>query len=63
MDAKEIIHLFGGVRPMARSLQHASHTTVQGWAERNLIPAKQQRVVLELARQRGVAIEPIDLIA
>lgn len=29
----------GGIRPLARALGHRNHTTVQGWWERNSIPA------------------------
>lgn len=35
---QQIITERGGIRPLARSLGHKNHTTVQGWWERNSIP-------------------------
>ena len=62
MTAPEIITLFNGVRPMARALGHASHTTVQGWWLRGTIPAKRQAEVLRAAQQMGLRLSPSDLI-
>ncbi|WP_353469621.1 carph-isopro domain-containing protein [Sphingomonas faeni] len=63
MTTKELINSMGGIRATARCLGHRSHTTVQGWCVREVIPTRQQRQILELARKQGIVIEPIDLIA
>lgn len=47
---------------MARTLNHATHGTVQGWWEREVIPAQQQAAVLNAARISGIDLEPSDLI-
>jgi hypothetical protein len=47
---------------MAEKLQHRSHTTVQGWWDRGIIPAQRQREVLDAANTHGVQIEAGDLI-
>jgi len=40
-DHVELIRQRGGIRPLARALGHRNHTTVQGWWERENIPAEQ----------------------
>jgi hypothetical protein len=62
MEVRALMNLFGGMRPMSRALGHASHTTVQGWRRRNVIPAQQQAAVLRAALQKGIPITPVDLI-
>jgi hypothetical protein len=62
MSVRTIIRRFGGIKPMSKSLQHRHHTTVQGWWERNVIPARQQAAVLEAAQAAGIDIKPSDLI-
>jgi hypothetical protein len=47
---------------MARTLNHATHGTVQGWWERDVIPAHRQAVVLDAARADGIDVQPSDLI-
>lgn len=47
---------------MARTLNLSNHSTVQGWWERNVIPAHQQAAVLDAAHTAGIALEPSDLI-
>ncbi|WP_353442279.1 carph-isopro domain-containing protein [Sphingomonas faeni] len=59
---QKVISALGGITQVSRLLGHRHPSTVQGWWERNVIPARQQRAVLDLARQRGMVIEPIDLI-
>jgi len=62
MEARSIIALFGGVRPMARTLRHASHTTVQGRRDRNCIPSRHQSDVLRRAWDCGLNVTAEDLI-
>jgi hypothetical protein len=57
---KSIIERLGGVRPLARLLGHRNPTTVQGWADRGVIPSRQQQAVLIAARNSGVALTPAD---
>ncbi|WP_440978590.1 carph-isopro domain-containing protein [Sphingomonas pseudosanguinis] len=62
MKVRSIIRLFGGIRPMARALGHATHSTVQGWWLRDTIPAKRQAEVLRAARRAGLQLSANDLI-
>lgn len=63
MTTQDIIRELGGIRGLAAKLGHTNHTTVQGWWDRGVIPARQQGVVLELAEREGKPIDPRDLIA
>lgn len=47
---------------MARTLNHTTHGTVQGWWERDVIPAHRQAAVLEAAQDAGVKIALAELI-
>jgi len=49
-DYRTIIDERGGIRALARALGHRSHTTVQGWRDRNLIPERHRHAVLAVAR-------------
>lgn len=64
MDTKtpseKIIEKFGGISQLAKALGHEHPTTVQGWKARGRIPAKQQDVVLKLAREKGIDLDPAD---
>ena len=57
--AAAIIDKFGGVRKTARALNLAP-TTVQGWKDAGLIPAKHHQAVLDKASETGVPISPAD---
>ncbi len=48
---------------MADKLGHRSHTTVQGWWDRDVIPAQRQREVLDEAKRRKIKVTADDLIA
>lgn len=63
MGIRSVITRFGGIRPMADKLGHRSHTTVQGWWDRDVIPAQRQREVLDEARRRSITVTADDLIA
>ena len=62
MSARSIIRALGGIRPTARTLGHATHSTVQGWWVRDVIPAQQQAAVFGAAKASGIAVDPGDLI-
>lgn len=47
---------------MAGKLGHINHTTVQGWWDRDVIPARRQPEVLALAAREGVELTAADLI-
>ena len=54
-DHVQLIRDRGGIRPLARSLGHKNHTTVQGWWERGKIPDDQLRAVLAVPAQARAA--------
>jgi len=58
--ARFIINKFGGLTAMARALGHRNVSTVQGWRQRGVIPARQQPLVLEAARNLGIDVTPED---
>lgn len=60
--AERIIEKFGGIHPMARKLS-IPPSTVQGWKERGIIPAKRQPVVLNAAQESGINLTPADFFA
>ncbi|WP_380873635.1 hypothetical protein ACFB49_42830 [Sphingomonas sp. DBB INV C78] len=62
MGIQAIIESFGGIRGMATKLGHRNHTTVQGWADRGLIPAQRQKEVLDAARKYGIEVNLADII-
>lgn len=55
-----IIRKLGGLTATARALGHENPSTVQGWKERGVIPARQQAKVLEIGRTLPEPIEPSD---
>ena len=59
MNAKNIISMFGGIRPLARLLGYPP-STVQNWERRNSIPAKQQQKLLLTGIETGLKITPND---
>ena len=60
--AEPIIAKFGGLSAMAAALGHRNPSTVQGWKERGIIPARQQPLVLQAARRLGIDLSPADFI-
>lgn len=58
--AGQIISRFGGLTRLAKALGHKNVTTVQGWKERGVIPARRQQELLCLAKQQGVSLSPAD---
>jgi hypothetical protein len=62
MGIRTVITRFGGIRPMADKLGHRSHTTVQGWWDRDVIPATRQREVLDRANALKIALSADDLM-
>ena len=57
-QADHIIEKFGGLTALARLLGHKHPSTVQGWAQRGIIPARRQHELLDLAKERGIALRP-----
>ena len=52
-SAEDVIHQFGGIRPMAAKLD-VPVTTVQGWKSRGRIPMNRRSAILEAARIHNV---------
>jgi hypothetical protein len=62
MSIRNVISELGGISAVARGLGHRNVTTVQGWWDREIIPAQQQRCVLDFAASMGCPIDPNDVI-
>ena len=60
--AKQIIDRFGGQSSLA-GLLGKRQSTVQHWAKTGRIPAQWHERLLELARERGVGLEPKDFVS
>lgn len=58
--ADNIIQRFGGLTALSKALKHNNVSTVQGWRDRGVIPARQQSAVLQAARDLGVPLTPSD---
>ncbi|MEM8575539.1 MAG: hypothetical protein AAGF48_12990 [Pseudomonadota bacterium] len=56
-----IIKAFGGVRKLASATGQAP-SVVSGWKKRGSIPDPQKIRVFEAARQRGIELQPADLL-
>ena len=55
--AEQVIERFGGQSALARLLSR-SQSTVQHWAKTGRIPAQWHEPLLDLAREKGIALEP-----
>ena len=55
--AEQVIERFGGQSALARMLSR-SQSTVQHWAKTGRIPAQWHERLLDLARDKGIALEP-----
>ncbi|MDH3473785.1 MAG: mitofilin family membrane protein, partial [Rhodospirillales bacterium] len=55
--AQQVIAAFGGIRPMAGKLGVAV-STVQGWKERNAIPAARHGEIRAAAERHGIDLDP-----
>lgn len=55
---RSVITHLGGITGLAKGLKHKNVTTVQGWWDREVIPAHRQREVLDYAKERGTPIPP-----
>jgi len=62
-SAELVIRKMGGLRKLARALEHRNPTTVQGWKARGNIPARHQPAILEKAAAAGVELSPADFLA
>lgn len=52
-DARKVIDRFGGIRPMATTID-VPVTTVQGWKKRNVIPAARREAILKAAASNNI---------
>lgn len=59
-QADHIIALFGGITSLSRILGHKHPTTVQGWKDRGLVPAKHHQTLIDVGRDNDVSITPAD---
>lgn len=62
MSIRSVITRFGGIQPMAKRLGHRNHTTVQGWWDRETIPALRMPEVLDAASEHGLDISADELV-
>jgi len=60
-NAEQIINRFGGQSSLANILGRRQ-STVQHWAKTGRIPSHWHKPLLELARERGIALEPKDFV-
>lgn len=58
-SAARIIDKFGGIHSMARKMG-VPPSTVQGWKERGVIPARRQPDVIEVARREEIDLSYSD---
>lgn len=56
--AQDVIAAFGGIRPAATKIGVAV-STVQGWKERNAIPASRHGQIRAAARTHGIDLDPL----
>ena len=61
--AERIIERFGGISALARALGHRHPTTVQGWKQRGVIPARRQADVLAAAKAQNLTLSAEDFFA
>lgn len=59
--AEQIINRFGGQSSLADSLGRRQ-STIQHWASTGRIPSHWQKPLLELAREKGIALDPRDFV-
>lgn len=59
---RDVITRFGGIREMARKLEHSNHTTVQGWWDRRKIPVERWAEIEAAAKKEGVQFEMSELM-
>ena len=60
--AERIVQEFGGQSALARLLGKRQGT-VQYWCKTGVIPAKWHATLLRIAREQGVPLQPVDLVA
>lgn len=62
MSIRPVLERLGGISAVARELKHKNVTTVQGWWDRDIVPARRQREVLDLAARLGKRVDPMEII-
>ena len=60
-QADLVISLFGGVRKLARAIGR-DPAAISRWKKRGVVPTSMQRIILELAWERGLDLTERDLI-
>ncbi|WP_442852469.1 carph-isopro domain-containing protein [Sphingomonas sp. PAMC 26605] len=50
------------MRPLAAALKHPSHTTVQGWHDRDRVPVSHWAGVIQAASDLGVSLTAADFV-
>jgi hypothetical protein len=58
-QATAVVAKFGGIRPMARKLG-LKPSTVQGWADSGVIPARRHDAILLKALELNIDLQPSD---
>ena len=62
-QAEIVIERFGGITALSRALGHEHPSTVQGWRDRGIIPARRQAELMRLAKTMGIELSPEELIS
>jgi len=62
MSIDDLFRLFGSQIALAR-LCGCAQSTVAGWKQRGIIPARRQRQILSIAKRMGLKVTAEDLIA
>lgn len=62
MPLDDLFRLFGSQIALAR-LCGCAQSTVAGWKQRGIVPARRQRQILDIARSMGLRLDAEDLIA
>lgn len=57
-----VVSRFGTVSKLAAAL-NVNHTTVLQWKKRGLIPSHHMLNILKAAEQRGIKLDPLEIIA
>ncbi len=57
-NASDIIDRFGGIRPMSTKTG-IPVTTIQGWKQRNAIPANRRNELIEAANRNGINLSSL----
>lgn len=62
MKHRQIIRLFGGIRPMAKALRVKNPSTVQYWKAAGTIPPRWWPAILKAALRGGMKLKNTDFL-